>query len=238
MSHEPSCESCSSCENSCVRHVPVFACLSEHEVHLLHQAVQSTSYRKGEFVFREGDPANSLYIVHQGVLKIAKLSSEGKEHILRFLFPGDFTGQFALFKEDLQYADAQVLEDATVCRVQRNDVFEIMERNPEIAHGFLAAMSERLREADESMGAITLYDVNRRLARSLLMFAINHEEAAAFSLPIAKKDLAASLGISPETLSRKLALFEARRVLSLQGRKQLTILNAGELSEIAAYGLA
>ena len=221
-------------DESCVCHVPIFRDLKQSEVVLLDAAVQSRHYRKGEFIFQEGEQSDSLYIIHQGVVKIYKLSDEGKEHILRFLFAGDFGGQLALFKEEIQYTHAEAVEESVVCRIYRNDLKTILQYNPEIAYRFLQTMSDRLRDADEWTGSLSLLDADRRIAKVLLNFGTRGgPNPGSHKLPVAKKDLAALLGIAPETLSRKLAYFDEQGWISLSGKKGVEIKNVNALQEIA-----
>ena len=221
-------------DESCICHVPIFRDLKQSEVLLLDAAVQSRHYRKGELIFQEGEESDSLYIIHQGVVKIYKLSDEGKEHILRFLFAGDFGGQLALFKEDIQYTNAEAVEDAVVCRIYRKDLKTILGHNPEMAYRFLQAMSDRLRDADEWTGSLSLLDADRRIAKVLLNFGTRGgPNTGSHKLPVAKKDLAALLGIAPETLSRKLAYFDEQGWISLSGKKGVEIKNVNALQEIA-----
>jgi len=221
-------------DESCVCHVPIFRDLKQSEVLLLDTAVQSRHYRKGELIFQEGEESDSLYIIHQGVVKIYNLSDEGKEHILRFLFAGDFGGQLALFKEDIQYTNAEAVEDAVVCRIYRKDLKTILGHNPEMAYRFLQAMSDRLRDADEWTGSLNLLDADRRIAKVLLNFGTRGGQNPGFhKLPVAKKDLAALLGIAPETLSRKLAYFDEQGWISLSGKKGVEIKNVNALQKIA-----
>ncbi len=224
-------------EDSCIRYVPLFSGLSQQEVSLLSYSVHSRYYKRGDLVFQEGERSDALYIINQGVIKVYKLSDSGKEHILRFLFHGDFGGVSSLFKERRHYANAEVVEDAVVCRIHGNDLRAILDQNFEIAYRFLAALSERLREADEWTGSISLMDTERRLAKTLLIFRSKVEESVARELPFAKRDLAALMGMTPETLSRKLAAFESQGIISLKGKKGIQILDVDALIKIAGVSL-
>ncbi len=219
--------------SSCVFHVPIFTGLSEQETALLNQAIYSQGYKKGEFVFREGELSDALYVIHEGVLKVTTLSNAGKEHILRFLFPGDFGGLFALFKEGLHYGNAEAVETSVVCRIYRHDLKAILSTNSEMAYRFLAAMSERLRDADEWIGSMSLMDAERRLAKILLLYFARIADVGTHHLPIAKKDLAGMIGVAPETVSRKLASLEAQGIISLEGKKGIHIINPSALKRIS-----
>ncbi len=220
-------------DNACIRRVPIFENLTDNDFMLLSKAVHSEKYSKGEYVFHIGEQSDALYVIHKGVVKITKVAESGKEHILRFLFPGDFDGQFALFNEEYHYADAEVMEDTVVCKIHRDDLRSVMIQNPEIAYRLVVVMSERLKEADEWIGAISLLDVEKRLAKVLLIYSAKYEPNEPFDLPVPKKDFASLIGVVPETLSRKLSLFEDQGLIELKGRKSIRILNLPQLRQIA-----
>ncbi len=222
---------------SCIRRVPIFDNLTDKDVNLLSEAIHSETFAKGAYVFRTGEQSDTLYVINKGVMKITKVSESGKEHILRFLFPGDFDGQFALFKEEYHYADAEVMEETVVCKIRREDLRSLMMHNPEIAYRLVVLMSERLKEADEWIGAISLLDVEERLAKVLLIYGTKYEMNQAFDLPVSKKDFASLIGVCPETLSRKLSLFESKGLIKMAGRKSIRILDVHQLKGIADSSL-
>ena len=122
---------------SCLRQIALFDNLLEAQIRLLAKAVYSRSYKRGEFVFQEGDRSDALYVVSQGVVKIAKVSATGREHVLRFLFQGDFGGLSSIFKGGVAYASAEVVEEAVVCRIYRKDLKTILDRNSDLAYRLL-----------------------------------------------------------------------------------------------------
>ncbi len=81
---------------SCVRNVPIFKGLNEDEISIIEEVINHQTFKKGEYIFQEGETSETLYVIHKGTVKISKLSDEGKEQIIRLLFPGDFFGQYAL----------------------------------------------------------------------------------------------------------------------------------------------
>jgi len=225
--------SCVHHENhSCIHRVPIFEQLTDQEIEVVAAAVQSRRYRKGELIFHEGERSDQLYIVNEGILKLSKLSDEGKEQIIRFLFPGDFFGQFALLQEKKHYANAEVLSPAIICTIHKQDFQPIMEQNARMAYRFLLAVSERLAQADDWMGTLSLMETDRRLAKLLMLFYERNHAQAEIVLPVQKKELAALLGTTPETLSRKLASLESQGLLTVT-RGSVIIHQPQRLSELA-----
>lgn len=219
--------------DSCVRSVPVFNGLNNREVQDLSEVIKSRTYTKGEFIFREGELSETLVIVHTGTIKVSKVSDEGKEQIIRILFPGDFFGQYSLLENKRHYADAEVLEETTVCLLHKEEFKLILERNPTMAMNFMMALSELLQKADEWIGTISLLEVERRLAKALLLFFERDNDDEFFQLPVPKKDFASLIGATPETLSRKLVYLQSNQILELDGRRGIRLLNIDKLKELA-----
>ncbi len=231
--HDCGASCCNDNHNDCVRLVPLFQSLKEPEFKLIQQTVQRRQYHKGDYIFHEGDPTDGLYVVNEGAIKISKLSDAGKEHVLRFLFPGDFNGQFALFHESHHYTNAEALQETVVCHIHRADLRAMLQENPHITYQFLVALSNQLRLADEWGSTISLLDVEKRLAKTLLLFSENHGMHNTLELPVAKKEFASLLSVTPETLSRKLAQFESKDVISLLGKRKILIRDRQALEKLS-----
>jgi CRP-like cAMP-binding protein len=237
-------ENCGTCcasggsGGNCIRNVPVFRHMKGEDLEQLLSLIRTECYSKGSRIFREGERSEALFIVSTGCVKLAQTSGSGKEHVLRFLFQGDFFGQSSLLTEKHHYADAEAVEETHICRLARRDLLPLLERNSSMAFQFMLALNERLQEADEWAGAMHLYDVEARLAKLLL----HRKEAppqgstsSVIRLPAAKKELAAWLGTTPETLSRKLAGLERAGIVTVD-RRLVRILDEDGLRKLGGAG--
>jgi CRP-like cAMP-binding protein len=227
------CEECTH-ESSCITTVPVFKGMNEGDILQLQKVTKSKRFQKGEFIFREGEHSETLFVVNEGLIKLTKISAEGKEQIIRLLFPGDFFGLFSLLKDEKHYINAETLGATVICSIEKKDFLKTMEKNAEMAFRFLLAVNDRLYEADESVGNLSLMEVEQRLARALLLF---HDKLSKqnepFMLPIKKKDLASLIGTTPESVSRKLLNFVSQNVIELDNNRTVKILELNQLKEIA-----
>ncbi|WML42936.1 Crp/Fnr family transcriptional regulator [Neobacillus sp. PS3-40] len=228
------CEHCCSSESSCITSVPVFKGMNEIDLQLLQKVTRSHDFQKGEFIFRDGERSETLFVVKEGLIKLTKMSAEGKEQIVRVLFPGDFFGLFALLRNEKHYANAEALGKTVICSIDKKDFLKMMESHSEMSFRFLLAVNDRLYEADESVGFLGLMEVEQRLARALLLF---HDKMKAqkgeFTLPISKKDLASFIGTTPETISRKLLSFMSQKLINTDGRRNIKILEFDRLKLLA-----
>jgi CRP/FNR family transcriptional regulator len=195
-------------------------------------------------VFREGEASESLFVVKSGLIKLTQTSNEGKQHIVRFLFPGDYFGQFALLHNKNNDVTAEVIESGDVCRMHRKDFIPLLEQNAALAFSFLMSVSEQLHQAEASAGSMHMFEVEKRLARLLVYLhtrSHTETEAAAHALrhsvdlPSAKKEVAAMIGTTAETLSRKLNKLEALKIIAMH-KRTVNILEMEALYQIAELG--
>lgn len=229
------CNHCCSQESACITTVPVFKGLEDSELLLLQNVTHSRSFQKGEFIFREGEQSETLLIVNEGLIKLTKSSADGKEQIVRLLFPGDFFGLFALLRDEKHYMNAEALEKTVICYIDKKDFLQTMAKNADMSFRLVVALNDRLFEADESVGFLSLMNVEERLARALILFYDKMKaHNGVFSLPITKKDLASFIGTTPETVSRKLLSFVSQNMISLIGQRQIEILDMERLKQFAA----
>lgn len=186
-------------------------------------------FKKGEVIYHEGEMEKKLYVIHLGRVKVSKMSEAGKEQIIRILEPGDFLGELSLFVQAPLNNTAEALEATKVCMIDGIKLNEIISRNPGIAAKIIEELSKRLQKAENLIESLGLQDVEQRVADTLLRMSEGKDE---IQLAISKKDLAAHIGISQETLSRKLSQFQEMGLIEQPGHKKIIILDREGLKAI------
>ncbi|OAB42290.1 Crp/Fnr family transcriptional regulator [Paenibacillus glacialis] len=223
----------------CINNVPILDILSSAEKKEVMNTSISRKFKKGEVIFSSGHPSANLWIVHKGSVKISRFSSAGKEQIVRILEQGDFTGELSLFSHTILNSTAEALEPTEICLIQGKVINDLMLKTPQIAIKFLEKYTERIEMAEDMLEQITLYDVEQRIAKILLKMLhdqkIDHAKENNIILPMSKKDLAVMIGISQETLSRKLSLFQEQGWIKLIGQRQITILDQESLNHCVQF---
>jgi CRP-like cAMP-binding protein len=225
---------CCTHHQSCVRKVPIFENLDDtitsHIEHIIHQR----QYKKDTHLFYQGDPSRALYIIHKGIIKIYKISEDGKEQTIRILFPGDFFGQSSLVAKQTHHVSAQVLDNTELCVIDQTDFQRAMNNHPELVLRMLTALNERLNETDEWMSTISLHEAERRLAKLILLFEKKlSTQGSEFQLPLAKKELAPLIGSTRETVSRKLSFLVNEGIIQMKGQRSIRIMDRDGLCVIA-----
>ncbi len=216
-------------EKTCIERVPIFSSLTRGEMAEIAMITAAKTYKKGEVIYLAGEKEKRLYVIHYGRVKISKMSEAGKEQIIRILEPGDFMGELSLFVQAPLNNNAEALEPTDVCMIDGNKLNQIINKNPGIAAKIIEELSKRLQNAENLIESLGLQDVEQRVADSLLRMS---EGKAEIQLSISKKDFAAHIGISQETLSRKLSQFQDMGVINQIGHKRILILDRESLKSM------
>jgi len=225
-------QQCHHCQKhaECIEHVPIFASLSREEKMEVAEIASSRRFKKGEIVYRAGDAGGTLFVLHTGRVKLFRLNASGKEQVLRLVEPGEFFGELSLFSSLPLTDNAQALEPTTMCVLQGERLKELMAKYPSIAFKVMDELARRLEKAENRIENISLNPVTKRVAVSLLELSEGRPE---FQLPMAKGDLASQLGMTQETLSRKLAALQEEGLITLKGHRKIIIKDRSALEKIS-----
>jgi CRP-like cAMP-binding protein len=145
------------------------------------------------------------------------------------LGPGDFLGELSLFSSQPRTDNSEAIEKATLCIIDGQRIKELMVKYPTIAFKVMEELSKRLVKAEDLIENISLHGAEKRLAEMLLQMADARGEV---KLKMSKRDLASHLGMSQETLSRKLSSFQNMGLIKLYGQRQITLLNISGLKDV------
>jgi CRP/FNR family transcriptional regulator len=215
---------------NCIKKVPIFSNLTTEEMVEVSLTTTQREYKKGETIYSEGEPSENLYVINNGKVKISKLSEEGKEQIIRILYEGDFMGELSLFTQSPYMNNAEALETTLVCIVNGKKINELIEKYPSVSLKIMKELSSRLEETERLIESIGLGSVEQRVAEVLLKMSDDNNTV---NLSISKRDLAAHIGMSQETLSRKLSNFQEEGWIKQEGQRKIKILNRTSLEAIS-----
>lgn len=214
---------------NCIESVPIFGSITEDEMLKIAAITTDRTYQKGEMVYIAGEKGGRLFVLHKGQIKITRLSVSGKEQVIRVLGAGAFMGELSLFSPAPLSENAEALETSTMCIIEGGKLKELMVGNPTIALKIIEELSKRLESAEELIEGTNLLSVEQRLAGVLLKLA---GEGCEITLNMKKSDLASQIGMSQETLSRKLSSFQDKGLISLVGQRTIRLLDKRRLTDI------
>jgi CRP-like cAMP-binding protein len=193
----------------------MFADLSSENLESVAEVCALKSLEKGEMLFREGDKAEGFYVLQTGAISVFKLTPDGREQIICVFRPPESFAEVTLATVEAYPANAVALENSKVIVVQRSGFRDLICRKPELSLHMLASMSLHLKHLVQTLQDYKGRQIEVRLADWLLKNA--PAGAAAFDLPVTKKNLAGQLGVTSETLSRTFARFRDEGLIRVEG---------------------
>ncbi len=218
-----------------ILNVPSFSGLPEDQLKEIRNIAVDRHFNKGEIIFSDGDEGNGFFVVVEGLVKIFKVSAEGKEQILHIYGPGEPFGQVAVYAGRSYPASAQAILKSHVLFFPRAAFVDLITRIPSLAMNMLAVLSMRLRAFTVQVENLSLKEVPGRLAAYLVYLADEQGKEDIISLSISKGQLASLLGTIPETLSRIFARMTELNLIEMDGRR-IKLLNRSGLKELAELG--
>jgi CRP/FNR family transcriptional regulator, cyclic AMP receptor protein len=158
-------------------------------------------YRKNQIIFSQGDPADSVFYIQKGKVKIAVTSKQGKEAVVAIPGTEEFFGEGCLVAQPLHLATAKAITESTVMRVEKAEMIRVLHAEPTFAEVFTAHLLTRNSRVEEDLVDQLFNSSEKRLARTLLLLANFGKEGK--PEPIATK-------ISQETLAEMIGTTRSR----------------------------
>lgn len=224
------------CDNCIVKSKSYFNKLEKNDLLDLSINKKCKFYKKGQTIFYEGDRPLGIYCLNYGKVKIFKIGMDGKEQIVRFVFPGDLLGFRSLIGEEIYSASATTLENSFACFISKHVFFQLIKKYPYISHNLMTSLCHLLEEAENKMTSLAQKTVKKRLAESLLLlnknFNSNTNNGIDYTILLSRRDLANIVGTATETVIRLLSEFNDEKLISIKGRK-ITLLNIDKLMKKA-----
>ncbi|MBK8293790.1 MAG: Crp/Fnr family transcriptional regulator [Solirubrobacterales bacterium] len=215
-----------------LRSVPLFAELGDDDLERFSRVAVPRSYPEGTRVFHEGDNSDACYIVRSGTFRVTREHPDGRAITLATLTSGDIVGELAMLDGEVRSASVETLGgEGELLALPASDVRSLLERHPEITVKMVAALTRRLRAANERISRQSFQTVPSRVAGVLsqLVDDEGHDgNQSEVTIRMNQADLAQLAGTSRESVSRFLADLERSGVVRA-GRGQVTILEPAKL---------
>ena len=215
-----------------LRSVPLFAELGDDDLERFSRVAVPRSYPEGTRVFHEGDHSDACYIVRSGTFRVTREHPDGRAITLATLTTGDIVGELAMLDGEVRSASVETLGgEGELLALPASDVRSLLERHPEITVKMVAALTRRLRAANERISRQSFQTVPSRVAGVLsqLVDDEGHDgNQSEVTIRMNQADLAQLAGTSRESVSRFLADLERSGVVRA-GRGQVTILEPAKL---------
>ena len=200
-----------------LKSLPVFAGFSQDQLRALGAMVMRRGAPRGSAVMREGDPADCLYVVVAGRLKVLMGEPDGKETILSILGPGEFFGEMSLIDDHTRSATVIAIEPCELLAITRRDFRRCLVENSDLAMAVMRVLVRRLREADRKIGSLAMLDVYGRVARLLLDMSESVNGRRVVTKRISKQDIARMIGASREMVHKVMKDLQVNGYIEVQG---------------------
>lgn len=188
--------------------------LSRESLGLLERICTPMSLAKRDPLFREGTPGKAIFLLRTGAIQLHKTSPDGNDVVIKVVRPGETFAEVVLFEQEVYPVTAVALAPSELIVFPRAELLRLLD-NRAFRDDFIRMLMRKQRYLAERIVQITAHDVEQRLMQFLNE---QFDRDPVVTLNVSKKDVAAAIGTTPETLSRLIRRLARRKVLSWKGR--------------------
>ena len=209
--------------------------LSPEQIDLLLGVGRMTSFARNQVLYRQGEPAEHIFLLLDGIVQSLLVNSAGHESLLRIHLPGSILGLTSLGTVPWRDASAKAIEPATVAKIKREDVQRLIANNADLSLRLIRLLIDRMRDFHFRVGELQSQSVEQRLARVLLAICqreqggTNPDGLAGVSLT--HQDLAHLVNSRRQTVSAILGQFAEAGYIVKKGRR-LQLINIKALASL------
>lgn len=219
-----------------LRRTALFGALGDRELEALAERAVVKRLRRGEILFLEGRKALGLFVVAEGAIRAFRESCDGREQVIHVERAGATIAEVPLFDNGTYPSTAAAEEDSAVLFIDGRDVHRLCIEHPQIALAALGILAGRLRRAAALIEALSLREVDQRLARLLLgearMSGQRSPGGIVFDLELTNQQIASRIGTVRDVVSRALSRLQQNELISVEGRR-ISISNEAALKSYA-----
>ena len=213
--------------------VRLFSNLSQAEIEQIKPNFFPRKYRRRETIFLKGDPCQTLYIIHNGQVKLSEISECGREQALLILNKGDFFDVVSIIDEGPYPTTATALSDVLLYAIRKQDMQTITSKYPDVANAILPYLSGILREMTDLVADISFESVTVRIAKLILRYAdiqgVPTPDGVLVKRTLTHQEIADIVGTDREVVTRSLLDLQKQGVIDLEEGKQILIRDKGKL---------
>jgi CRP-like cAMP-binding protein len=213
---------------------PLLDVLTEEQSREVLRIARRRKFAKGQAIFHEGDPGETLHLVDKGKVAVRIITPLGETATLRILAPGDFFGEIALISPGPRMASVEALEATETLGLHRTDFEDLRQRHPGVDRVLLEAALSEVKRLSVALVDALYVPVPKRLARRLLELATMYGGAGGTppTITLTQDDLAGLCGTTRPTVNQTLMQLQDEGVVSL-ARGRITVLDQARLQRAA-----
>ena len=217
----------------CVQGLNVFNVLNEKQVMNIAKNSKIIELEAGNLLFGPEDKVESIYIIHQGRVKIYKLNKAGKQLTLAYLVPGNIIGEVDIFSMRPRGVFAEIAEDAKLCVINKNYLREIILDYPELTEKMFQLVCSRVKELEDDIYNQAICNTRDKIINKLLNMSLSNKNSSETAIiDITHQELAEMIGSSRETVSLTLKTLENSSYIKLlHGKIKIDINSLSKIKE-------
>ena len=195
-----------------IGHIPLFKDLAPSYLEHMILKAHCIQLDAGGFFFMQGEPAEKMFVLEQGRVKLYQSSPDGSQSLIHVITPFTLFALVAMTQTQVYPVSAQAAEDSQAIYWTRQELMEFVTQIPELALNAMRMMADQVKEMQERFRQATSENVERRLAHTLLRLSGQNgkkvEEGVLIDLRLSRQDLAEMSGTTQYTVSRLLNQWE------------------------------
>jgi len=204
-------------EDEALRKHYLLAAINDAQWRALAPHLHHRQLAAGQALFSQGDRAEAFFIVRSGAMKLFRVSPQGTEKIMRLVRGGQSFAESVLFSDPPRYpVHAQAAEDSDLLAIEREAYLRLLRESFDTCRAVMAQMTQRIYAHWNEIEALSLHGAMPRVAHYLLE-QLASQGSPTLRLPLPKVQIAAQLGLAPETLSRALRKLTEGGAISVRG---------------------
>ena len=190
----------SDCRNCGIREMVLFADLNEQDFNLIHAPIDDLVYPSGQSLYDESDKALGVFTLRQGMVKLVRVTADGRARVVRVLFPGDVVGLEALATGRYD-SQAVALSDVSVCRIPLEVMHHLGAHSPRLHRKLMEKWQSALKLADDWLAELNFGTAKQRVLHFIRKMHDVSEDGTATLF--SREDMGAMMDLKLETVSRE-----------------------------------
>ena len=198
--------------------VEMFAGLEPDVRHRVIAAAVPRTYRKGQLLFVENDPGESLIVLRRGAVAVFRTAPTGERAVLSVVRPPDTLGEVSLLDGSARSLSAEAIEDCSALSLSRGAFMELVHSNPRILDAVMRSLGALIRRLTEQNADHVFLDLPGRVAKTLVRLA-GDSQAPMITIELNQSQLAEMAGGSRQSVNQAIGSFATRGWLRTEGRR-------------------
>lgn len=190
----------SDCRNCGIREMVLFADLNEQDFNLIHAPIDDLAYQSGQSLYGESDKAIGVFTLRKGLVKLVRVTADGRERVVRVLFPGDVVGLEALATGRYD-SQAVALSDVSLCRIPLDVIHQLGANSPRLHRKLMEKWQSALKLADDWLAELNFGSAKQRVLHFIRkMHEVSEDGTATL---FGRDDMGSMMDLKLETVSRE-----------------------------------